>query len=368
MDSIALFIASYSLANSPSILNLLDFLSDFYILDVYVKNVSLLKCPVTRKPGIRVIRIKSWNLTVIRFLLQFKKYRNAIAFDPHGFVLCKELSPKSHPIYYSLELYMSYDHFGLDYPSLIQESERNSIKDIVGLIIQSSEKEELFRTDYGISPGTPTLILPVTYRGYSSSERSGYLRNKFKISASQRIALHLGGIAEWFSCIELAKAFSTLPSWALVFHGFAALDYLRELKDTLSRNGITNIYVHDEQYEDLARVDDIVRSCDLGVAWYNDISVGFRTAGHSSGKIPAYMRFGLPVVAKKYQSTLEVIEFSGAGICVNSFDEIAGAVTRIETDYEKFSRQARIVYDANYNFEVHKDRLMEFLSVTGAKS
>jgi len=368
MDNIAIFIANYSIANSPSIINLLEFLSDHFIIDVYLKNMSHTQCLVMKKPAIRVIQINAMYSYVLHFLAQFRKYRNFITFDPHGFVLCKKFFPKAHPIYYSLELYMSYDHFGLEYSDMLQKNERDNIKDVAGIIIQSSEKDELFRADYNISPCIPTFILPVTYQGASSSERSEYLRIKFGIAVGQRIALHLGGIAEWHSCIELADAFSRLPSWALVFHGFTSSDYLREFKATLTHNKIKNVYIHDKQYDDLARVDDIVRSCDLGIAWYNDISIGFRTAGHSSGKIPAYMRFGLPVVAKKYRSTLEAIEYNGTGICVDSFDEITGAVIRIEANYEEYSRQARSVYDTTYNFEVYKDGLMKLLAVTGVDS
>jgi glycosyltransferase involved in cell wall biosynthesis len=320
------------------------------------------------KSKIRVVKVGCGNLLILRFLAMFRTYQYFIAIDPHGFVLCKSIYKKSHPIYYSLELYMSYDYRGLNYSYYTQKVERDNIKNISGLIIQSKEKEELFCSDYNILNYIPKFILPVTYQGPSSADKSDFIRIKFVIKKEQRIALHLGGIAEWFSCIELAIAFSNIPSWALVFHGFPSVDYLQKFKKTLKLNKIKNVYIHDEQYDDLARVDEIVRSCDLGVAWYNDISIGFRTAGHSSGKIPAYMRFGLPVVAKKYRSTLEAIETRGAGICVDSFDEIAGAVAHIEANYEEYSQQARKEYDTTYNFEVYKEKLTKFLATTGAIS
>jgi len=103
-------------------------------------------------------------------------------------------------------------------------------------------------------------------------------------------------------------------------------------------------------------------SCDLGIAWYDNISVGFRTAGKSSGKIAAYLRFGLPIIAKKYRSTIEAIEDTRCGICVDKITDIQEAIRNIELNYDKYSKNAIDEYNKRYDFNVYKEPLIKFFT------
>jgi len=368
MKKIAIFIAYYSIDNSPSIINLLEFLSESYEIDLFLRSVSLKTADVLRRENIRVIDMGGGNPS--GFLKEkaksyFTSYNHYICIDPHGFVLCKALFPKSRPIYYSLELYMKDDHFGLLYPKHVFDKERSQINDIKGLIIQSEEKDALFRKDYNLSGKIPSLILPVTYKGPSVKEKSDKIREMYKIDSGKKIALHLGGIAEWFSCIELAMAFSKLDNWVLFFQGYSSKEYLEKLNDTLRKNNVTNVIITHKIYDSFEELGRIIQSCDLGIAWYNDISIGFRTAGRSSGKIAAYFKFGLPVIAKKYPSTVDAIDNTGSGICVNDIDDMKDAVSLIEKDYARFSRNARQEYEKAYRFENYKEKLMQLINLDG---
>lgn len=363
-NTIAIFIANYTIGNSPSIINLLDLLSEHYCIHLFLSNVQLKNVNVLKRQNIEVIDCEKINNRPFSQNINKKYlscYDSYISFDPHGFVLCKELFPDAKPIYYSLELYMKDDHFGLDYPKYIMDKERKEINTIEGLIIQSKEKEYLFRKDYHLSDEIPSLILPVTYKGLSVKERSQKLREKHQIDKHKRIALHLGGIAEWFSCIELAVTFSKLKNWVLFFQGYPDQKYLTLLKGVLSKYNITNVIISEETYDDIEDVDRIIMSCDIGIAWYNDVSIGFRTAGKSSSKIVAYLRFGLPIVAKKYPSTVEAIEKTGAGVCVDDFIEIPNALSQIDRDYEGYSENARREYDTTYWFGMYRSKITEFI-------
>ncbi|MHC4533210.1 MAG: CmcI family methyltransferase [Planctomycetota bacterium] len=363
-NTIAIFIANYTIGNSPSIINLLDLLSEHYCIHLFLSNVQLKNVNILKRQNIEVIdcgKINDRPLTQNINKIYLSCYDSYISFDPHGFVLCKELFPDAKSIYYSLELYMKNDHFGLDYPKYIMDKERKEIKIIKGLIIQSKEKENLFRKNYHLSDEIPSLILPVTYKGLSVKERSLTIREKHQIDRHKRIALHLGGIAEWFSCIELAVTFSKLKNWVLFFQGYSDQKYLTLLKGVLSKYNITNVIISKETYDDIEDVNRIIMSCDVGIAWYNDISTGFRTAGKSSGKIAAYLRFGLPIVAKKYPSTIEAIEKTGAGVCVDDFIEIPNALSQIDRDYEGYSENARREYDTIHRFGMYRSKIIEFI-------
>ncbi len=366
VSTTAVFIANYTIGNSPSILNLLDLLASRGAVDVYLNNAALKKCDIWQNPNTRLVDFGPNPLPGSAQAKLRQGYDHYIAIDPHGFVLCLELFPQSQPVYYSLELYLKNDHDGLDYSPQIMAAERSQINRIKGLIIQSEEKEHLFRQDYALESSIPSFILPVTYKGPSDSEKSQFLRQKYNIGPDKKIALHLGGIAHWFCCIEIALVFSKIKNWVLFFQGYPNGEYLARLKDALKRYGVTNVIISDETYDGIGDVDRIIKSCDLGIAWYSDLSTGFRTAGKSSGKIPAYMRFGLPVVAKKYPSTTEAIEQIGAGICVDDFIEIPDALAKIERKYDKYSRDAGNEYDRTYWFSNYRSPIMEFIDRTNA--
>ena len=365
MDKIAVFIEHNTINNSPSIINLLDFLSDIYEVHLFLRHIDLKKATVLDKKNIKVIDLGNRRISPIYLIEKIKSRWNSfnhyICIDPHGFVLCKKLFPKARPIYYSLELYMKDDYFGLYYPKHIMNFERKNINSIKALVIQSEEKEILFRKDYNLSNNIPSLLIPVTYQGPSVREKATKVRDKYQIGSDKKIALHLGGIAEWFSCIELAVTFSKLEKWALFFQGYSDQKYLAELTDTLVRYNINNVFISDEIYDSVEDIDPIIMSCDLGIAWYNDISIGFRTAGKSSGKIAGYLRFGLPVIAKKYLSTIEAIEDTGCGICVDDFEEISTALKKVEEDFNRYSENAANEYNKTYRFENYKERLISLI-------
>jgi len=364
MKRIAVFIAHYSIGNSPSILNLLDLLSDCYKVDLFLQSVAMVKTDVLNKRNVSVLNLghtisQSYLRAKLRTVLT--SYYCYICFDPHGFALCKQFFPDSRPIYYSLELYMKNDHYGLFYPAKVMERERSQINTIRGLIIPSREKELLFRQDYNLSPDILALLLPVTYKGRSMRQKSLMVREHYGIDSNKKIALHLGGIAAWFSCIEMAIAFSRLENWVLLFHGYQDQKYVQELKKMLMQHDIKNVIISDRLYDSLDDVNPILQSCDMGIAWYNNITVGFRTAGKSSGKIPAYLKFGLPVIAKKYPSTIDALEKTGCGVCIDTIDDIALAISSIEKDYATYAENAYAEYDRTYNFELYHSKIIEFI-------
>lgn len=379
MNKAAVFIKNYSLGKSSPVLCMLDLLSDHFKVDLFLQNASYLKADVLEKENLNLIFLSDPPKSILRKIWHRLFPRNSVeantdtaikqgsydvylCFDSQGFFLCKTVFPNSSPFYYSLELCFKDDHFNLDYPDEIMNREKAEINRIKGLIIQSKEREQLFRAEHVVSPEIPAFILPVTYLQPSVEKKSSLLRNKYKISEKKRIALHLGGIQEYFSCIELALTFSKIDDWVLIFHGYYFGEYIDKLRNVLAKNNITNVIISDEVYDRIEDMDPLLMSCDLGLAWYNDVSLNFSTAGKSSGKISAYLRFGLPVIAKKYPSTQEALEQTGCGVCVGDFAGIPDAVQKISGNYEYYSENCRREYDAVYWFENYREKLMEFMS------
>lgn len=377
MEKVAVIIDGYNIGKSSPVICLLDLLSDCYEVDLLITKVSHLTATVLTKPTINLISLDGWRGLVRRsinrgwkILATFgvggeikpsSEYKAYLTFDPHAFLLCKSMFPEAKPVYYSLELYLRDNHFNLPYPPEVMEKEHSEINTIKGLVIQSEEREAIFRTEYSLAAEIPTFILPVTYQSASSNAKSDLLRTKFNIPPDTKIALHLGGMREYFSCIELASSFSKVSGYVLIFHGYSSGGYLDKLKAIIAENNFTNIFVSDEPVDLIEDMDSIVASCDLGVAWYNDVSPNFTTSGRSSGKISAYLRFGLPVIAKKYPSTVGALEETYCGVCVDDFDSIPDAVRKIEADFQTYSANCRTEYDKIYWFDNYRKSFIDFI-------
>lgn len=360
-----LVVASYNIGASPSIWNVITFLSEEHSVTVLLLDVDgNWGALTTDRPLLNIITLDGLLDTPEKLALIRQLYTDrtvVVAFDPHGFCLAMCLFPESRPFYYSLELYLENDHSGLDYPDDMRVFERSHINKIRGLIIQSSERELLFRSDYQLSTAIPAFLLPVTSRKRTNTQRTDYLHRKYEIPQDCRIALHLGGINWWFSCIELAVAFAGIEGWYLLFQGNPHPDYKRELLETIRERHILNVIVSDEFFDDMYEVDKVVACCDVGIAWYNNISEGFRTAGLSSGKIASYTQFGLPTIAKRYNSTEIAIENSGSGVCVDGFNEIPEAVKQISVNYEYYAANAKRTFEELFNFDNYAQPFLKFI-------
>ncbi len=356
----AVFLCYYSIGKSSPVICLLEMLCDCYSVDLHLYNVSHLNARVMQRINHVTQYSSDVDITKIKEN-PFLSYDHVIACDANGFALCKTLFPSCRPLYYSLELYFRDNAYNLHYPKQIMELERSEIHTIKGLIIQSEERETLFRDEYHLSPAIPTFLLPITYMQHSSGERSDYLRTKFNIPGNQKIALHLGGIQEQHCLLEVAAAFYNVQDWALVMHGNAFGDYKKNLETFIRQNKLSNVYISDDYLEQIEDLDIVLKSADAGIAWYKNVSPNFTTAGKSSGKISAYLRFGLPVIANKYKSTVEAIEGKGCGICVDSFERIPTALRNVEASYRYYSNNAICEYDSVYWFENYREALRKFI-------
>lgn len=373
MNKIAVFIKNYSIGKSSPVLCLLDLLAENYEkVDVFVQDVWCTSASILHDSNVSLVDVSGRRKGVLGFVRKVASffieskpavndYSNYVCLDPHGLILCHELFPQVRPTYYSLELYFRDNHFNLVYPPEVMKKERLLVNLIKGLIIQSEEREFLFRREYDLSPGIPSFLLPVTYLQPSCAVKSSLVRAKYGISSNVKIALHLGGIQEYHSCIEIALAFSNIADCVLIFHGFYFGEYIKRLRAAISRNNITNVIISEETYDHIEDMDTLLMSCDMGIAWYNDVSPNFTTAGKSSGKISAYLRFGLPVIAKKYPSTLDAVEHAGCGVCVDDFDALPDAVRKIDAHYQSYSDNCRKNYDQVYWFENYREGLIDFI-------
>lgn len=381
----------YALGRCSVALCLLDLLAREYRVDLYVTDVWLGKSAILKNKAILIIDPTVQTITRFPFRI-LRKMRGAwraaaladrirarclaargpydlyLAFDPHGFIRCISLFPDSTPIYFSLELYFKDNSYNLYYSNDTMRSERAEIGRIKGLIIQSREREELFRREYNLLENIPSFLLPVTHLGAPVPGKSNLIRVRYKIQDGKKLLLHLGAIAPHHRCLEMIDAIRAERDWFLVFHGHPYRDYFEMLQTRIRETGTTNILFTNDVFDDLGEIDDIVAGCDAGICWYADLSPNYNTAGKSSGKITAYLRCGLPVITNAYLSSRDAIETTEAGICIATLDELTSALRKIESRYAILSRNAIREYETKYHFERYRAALSNFLKYPKANT
>ncbi|MCX6557980.1 MAG: hypothetical protein NTW95_11215 [Candidatus Aminicenantes bacterium] len=396
MKKIAVFIQNYNIDYSPSIINLLDFLSDRCAIDLFVRNAQMKNSPVLKKANVRLTEIRrpphrgqalastrqrlagairgQWRnalrpvhgISAAARRFDGQDYHCHIVFDAPGLLLCKELFPMAKPFYYSLELALLTEASAagaLAADLAYLEKAQGWSRDIRGLIIQSQEREMLFRHDQRLGENVPALHLPVTGRGPAKAERLRQLHEQFAIPAHGGIAIHLGGANPYYSSLAIAEVFTKIEGWHLFFQGNHLRGYGEEIRALAKRSGARNIVVLKKFFSEIDALDRILMSASVGIAWYNDLNANFRSAGQSSGKITAYLKFGLPVIANRYPSTEAALATPGCGICVAGLDEIPAALERIAANYDEFSANARREYEKNYRFENYRQPILDFLDL-----
>lgn len=135
-------------------------------------------------------------------------------------------------------------------------------------------------------------------------------------------------------------ALDQLPSrYHLLIQPGSDLDPLvHALFQQISRNGRI-IYLPGRLYS-FVEAMSINQAADIGLVFYLSQQPQFQKMGISSNKLCMYLHMGKPVVATR-QESFEFLEKYGAGILIDSKDELPEAIVAISTNYEKYSRAAR---------------------------
>ncbi len=401
-QKIALFIENYSVDFSPSILNMVEFLAGQFQLDIYIRHVYWKKSSILSHENVTLLEVREnlkteilrrvkniakfflrWDFTwkdlrqrtystrYIRKSRPLEDYYAFLCFDSQGLLLCNELFPSAKPIHYSLEFFLEQDFPNLHHLytgeeihffRTLKDLETPLLKNISGLFIQSQERADYFRDDYGVPGTVPSLLLPVTWKGQSIREKSSYLRDKYNIPKTKKIALHFGGIYPYYGCLEIAESFAGLEDWVLVFHGLAEKNYLAEIERVIEEKSIKNIIFSREYFAQIEDTAKILMSADLGLAWYKNLTVNLGTAGKSSGKIPGYLRFGLPVIVNHLPGTVEAVVETGCGVSVGAFSQIPHAVKEVEKDIRRLSENCYNEFDKTYRFDRYKEDILSFIA------
>ncbi|PCJ55485.1 MAG: hypothetical protein COA79_20510 [Planctomycetota bacterium] len=376
-NSVSIFIADYSIWNSPSLINLLNLLNTKFDLNVFISNTANENIKYLRdnKLNYYLIECIPFRLSFHYFYYQTRTFINfiklkcsninnlfCICVDVKGYCQYLIYSDKSSLYYYSLELQLEDDADPDNILSQLKKyftlEKENYIKP-KGVLIQSESRKKVFYEQYKLDE-IPYMLLPVTYAEKSVYTKKNYIREKYNIDEHKKIILYAGGIHPYYKVLDIIKSLKDNADLILFFQGYSESEYVTSIIKYIKEEKINNVIFSKDRFENIEDVSIIYQSSDIGLAWYDYDSLNFRTAALSSGKVSGYFKYGLPVIVNDLCGGKEAVENINCGISVKSYDEILNAVELIMKNYAEYSSNARLKFDDHYNFNHYEDKLLSF--------
>jgi len=286
-----------------------------------------------------------------------KKYKCFIGYDPPGLIAASIVGLiRGVPvIYHSLELWVTNDlpkhclwlKLVPSQAIVLKYLERLFHKRAVFTIIQDKRRAKVLFEDNHL-PQKDVYYVPHVGREalYRPEKKQDYLRHKFGIGKGKLIILMVGGINSTTLAREVAEATNNWPSsWHLVLHGYGSPEYLDMVSQSIDRDRVTL----STQLVSINELAKLVASADIGLALYPNLDLGHYEM--TSGKIGQYFRCGLPVIANNFPNLVNVVETSGAGVCIDNIVSIPAAVEKIMKDLSNFRQNAYNAYLKYYDFD-----------------
>jgi hypothetical protein len=286
-----------------------------------------------------------------------------LAVDKGGMGLAATLSEFENVFYYSLELYTKTDIATRQIPLVraLWKIERRNSRRIGCVVIQDELRWQVLKADLGLV-GVEAVYLPISEFPAISNVQSHYWHDKYDLPAETKILLYYGAVRPERGCLDIARSAPNLPpNWRLVFHGPCAARTEREI---LRAAGGAPIIVSRELV-DFARRDDLIASADIGLAIYEDKSTNDILTGSSSEKIALFLKWGRPIIARRYPS-YDRLEGARSACLIDRIDEIPAAVSLIERDLQSRSCAAKDYFESYYRADKNLKRASALIAAAMA--
>jgi glycosyltransferase involved in cell wall biosynthesis len=245
---------------------------------------------------------------------------------------------------------------------LLRNLERRACRKSSWIVVQDRAREKALIAEN--RPGhTRTLLVPNAPLGEPHIEPSDLLYRRLRIAPELQIVLHAGILDYQVLALEMADSVrSWPPQYCLVLHTNERKPrgdpYIQQIRD-----------LHDERVflsldpVGLKEVDSLMSSAYIGLAIYSrEIGLNAQLIPFASGKIPSYLRNGVPVIASDQPGVRELLDAYRCGIAISSLDEIPAALESISHNYDNYRAGAIECYLREYEFSTHFDKVIDAIA------
>jgi hypothetical protein len=169
--------------------------------------------------------------------------------------------------------------------------------------------------------------------------------------------MQIGGLNAWRSGTNFLLEQYKLGHnrFELLLHGRMESDIAFQL-ESLNPKPIL-----DQSWVAANQIPDVVSQCSVGFVGYIPTDKQFFLIKNASGQLVEFLRCGKPVLSMGTNNLAEFLEREGAGYGVRNSTDFFGAMNKIHDDYPSYSRNAKNIYEKQYNFERYTTNLHDYL-------
>lgn len=210
------------------------------------------------------------------------------------------------------------------------------------VIAQSVARASLVQPDRGRH-----IIVPVTSGG-GPVPRSDFLRRHLGLAPEQKIVLVAGGLGrDHMTDQVVAQARYWDKGLVLVVHpasGPAPPEVRAAVEAAGGRIRLTDLRLTIEEAE-----RQVYASADIGIVYYRDGGFNLRHTAHSSGKLAAFLRAGVPVIVPPFDEFRAVLQRFAFGEAAD-VGRIEECAQKILARPDVYTAQARAAFDEIYAY------------------
>jgi glycosyltransferase involved in cell wall biosynthesis len=212
------------------------------------------------------------------------------------------------------------------------------------------------------------VYVPNSPFGPARRQRKDYWQKKFGFPSEKKVVLHTGSISEWTGIDGIIESVKDWPdSYVLVIHSrYDARS--SERITTLERIAVQGKVFFSLEPVSRYMYDQLVDSADIGIAFYKNTpgdvytQQNLTTIGLSSGKVAYALRSGLPVIIGRGSGLPELIGKHNCGIVVDDYNEIGGAITKIDRSYKEYSESAMKFFNSHLDYSAGFRTVLNYLN------
>lgn len=141
----------------------------------------------------------------------------------------------------------------------------------------------------------------------------------------------------------------------LVLHGWGTSATIKEVK-ALDRREKVKMSI---EMVPSGRLQEVVASADIGLAFYSPTINNDRMTAFSSEKMALYAQCGVPFIAFDYPGYRRLANEDQFGLVIDSIEDMPDVINRILTSHEEFRQNAYQAFDKYYNFASNFFRVIE---------
>ena len=210
------------------------------------------------------------------------------------------------------------------------------------------------------------MYLPISVRGDSIQEKSDFLVRSLKLDPSNKILLYYGLIQDDRFSTAMVNTAKELPDGTvLVMHGYGEpqhLSFLQSIADMEKVRFSLKLVAEED-------IQKVIASASIGLALYQGNNSNDRLTAFSSVKVAYYMQCGVPLIAFRSESFIELMKYYQCGELIDSIEEIPLKTEIILKNYAHYREQAHLAfkeyYDFDRNFRIFLDDFTCFIQQPG---